>query len=405
MDANQWLGEPRCLINRSALLHNTALIRKAVGPHVKICAMVKADAYGHGAALVADTLCRWSIDDLEAPMVDCLAVADLEEAAALADLPLPILVLRPLENIYLGRQRARLETAIQKGWTLTLCSPSAADDLGKICLSLGRRASVQVMIDTGMTRAGVSLDQFPDLLQKILSQPFLRLSGVYTHFSCAEERDNALTADQLSRFNSATADLRICRHAANSAALFADAGTHLNMVRPGISLYGVDPLCRPTLDRPLRPVMKWTAPLIDIRDISAGTTIGYGQSFIAPRAMRIGLVPVGYADGYLRAFSNRAVMLVHGRPAPAVGRVSMDLTTIDLTQIPQAALGDEAIVLDSDPLSPASVYKLSEIAQTIPYEILCRIGTRVKRVWADDPITMQFDEPAAPDISADGYSP
>jgi alanine racemase len=155
------------------------------------------------------------------------------------------------------------------------------------------------------------------------------------------------------------------------------------MVRPGIALYGIDPLCRPVADRKLRPAMKWVAPLINIRDVKAGTGIGYGQTWHAERDCRIGLVPVGYADGYSRCFSNRARMMIHGQPAPVVGRVSMDLTTIDLTNIPNATIGEDVTILDNDPLSPASVYELARLAETIPYEILCGIGQRIHRVATD----------------------
>ena len=137
MDAKHSLGEPRCLISRSALLHNAAVVRRAVGPGVKVCAIVKADAYGHGAGLVADTLCNYSTERHEAPVVDALAVADLDEAAALPDVPVPLLVLRPVENAFLGRQRSRLESAVQRGWSLTVCAPSAAEDLARIALARG----------------------------------------------------------------------------------------------------------------------------------------------------------------------------------------------------------------------------------------------------------------------------
>jgi alanine racemase len=134
------------------------------------------------------------------------------------------------------------------------------------------------------------------------------------------------------------------------------------------------------MNRPLKPVMKWTAPLLNIRDIPAGTAIGYDHTFIAPRSMRIGLVPVGYADGYLRAFSNHAVMMLDGVACPVVGQVSMDMTTIDLSHAMNTAPGDEITVLDSDPLSPCSVYELARCGQTIPYEIFTRIGNRIRRV-------------------------
>jgi alanine racemase len=393
MDAKYSLGEPRCLLSREALLHNAALLRRTVGHGTKICAIVKADAYGHGAAFVADALCNFSTGELEGPLADALAVADLDEAAALPDVPLPLLVLRPVENAFLGRQRSRLEAAVRSGWSLTLAHSAAADDLARIAVACGQRANVQVMIDTGMSRAGCSWADFESLLEKISSLPSLRLTGVYTHFACGEIPDHPYSIQQLSLFLEVTSrgrGAKVPRHAAASGAIFALPTSRLDMVRPGLSLYGIDPACRPCMERPLRPVLKWTAPLIGIRAVPAGTTVGYGQTFTANQPMRIGLLPVGYADGYLRQFSNRAVVIIQGRPAPVIGRVSMDLTTIDLTQFPQANIGDEVTLLDDDPLSPASVYKLAEWGQTIPYEILCRIGPRVRRLVVEPP------EPAAP---------
>jgi alanine racemase len=398
MDAKHSLGESRCLIFRQALIDNAAFIRRTVGHGVKICAIIKADAYGHGAELVADTLCNFSTDELEGPLVDALAVADLDEAAALPEVPVPVLILRPVENAFLGRQRSRIELAVRGGWSLTVTSAAAADDIGRIAASAERRANVQVMLDTGMTRAGCALCDFQPLLRKIIAHPALRLTGVYTHFACGESPDHPFTAQQLSLFMEVTTHCaqpgRLVRHAANSGAMFCLPSSRLDMVRPGISLYGVDPLCRPTIDRPLKPALKWTAPLVGIRTVPAGTTVGYGQTHTAAATTRVGLLPVGYADGYLRLFSNQAVVIIHGQTAPVIGRVSMDLTTIDLTNIPQAVVGDEVTLLDTDPLSPASVYKLAEWGQTIPYEILCKIGPRVRRL-AIDPA------PAPPQTQAD----
>ena len=394
MDAKHSLGEPRCLISRQALIHNAALVRRTVGHDVKICAIVKADAYGHGAATVADTLCNYSTDELEGPLVDALAVADLDEAAALPQVPLPLLVLRPVENGFLGRQRSRIELAIRGGWSLTLCTASAADDVSRIAASCGLRANVQIMVDTGMTRAGCGLCDFEPLLRKVTSLPSLRLTGVYTHFACGESPDHPFTAEQLSLFMEITThcaaghgsgNAKFPRHAAASGAMFCLPSSRLDMVRPGISLYGIDPSGKPNMDRPLRPVLKWTAPLVGIRTVTPGTTIGYGQTFTTSATTRVGLVAVGYADGYLRQFSNKAVVMVHGQTAPVIGRVSMDFTTIDLSAIPNAIIGDEVTLLDNDPLSPASVYNLAEWGQTIPYEILCKIGPRVRRVVVDVP--------------------
>jgi alanine racemase len=388
MDAKHTLGEPRVLVSRAALLHNAALVRAAVGPATKICAIVKADAYGHGAGIVADALCNFTdgTSGLDRPAVDALAVASIDEADALPDLGVPLIVFRPVENTFMGRQRAKLEAAIRAGWVLTVCTPAAADDVARVAVACGTRAAVQVMVDTGMTRSGVPDAQAADLLSKIQSRAALRLAGVCTHFSNAEDPDSAVTAEQLGRFRACTDAFaeahrgRVARHAANSAATFFCRGAHFDMVRPGIALYGIDPTLRPSLDRKLRPAMKWTAPLVGIKEIRAGTCVGYAQTWSAPRHTRIGLVPVGYADGYPRCLSNRACVLVQGRKAPVIGRVSMDLTTVDLANVPAACVGDEVTLLDSDPLSPVSVYELAKWSDTIPYEVFCRIGQRVKRV-------------------------
>lgn len=386
MDAKHSLGEPRVLISRSALLHNAAVVRRALAPDVRICAIVKADAYGHDAGIVADTLCNFSSDGSLRPPVDALAVASIDEADALPDVTLPIIVFRPIENIFIGRQRGKLEAAIRNGWTLTVCSASAAEDLARVAAGCGRRAAVQVMVDTGMTRSGVSIDALDVLLQRIVARPSLRLASVCTHFASAETPQDPLTGEQLARFRAATDPLearfrgRVSRHAANSAGVFLHPESHLDMVRPGLALYGIDPTCRPCIDRPLRPALKWTAPLIGAQSVRKGTGVGYGHAWQAPRDTRIGLVPVGYADGYPRVISEQAHVLVQGKPAKVVGRVSMDLITIDLGESPAAQIGDEVTLLDSDPLSPVSAYHLAEWSQTIPYEVFCRIGPRMPRV-------------------------
>jgi alanine racemase len=390
MDAKHSQGEVRCLISRAALLHNVSVVRGIVGPNVKICAVVKADAYGHDADLVCDTLCNFTDGKNEAPVVDGLAVADIDEAAALRPVDLPVTILRPVENAYLGEQRARLELAAQSGWILSLASAAAADDLNRICISRGIRASVQIMLNTGLNRGGADPADFPELVAKIASLPALKLQGVATHFASSDEKQNPFNNLQLARFQSALAHVPLSkssipiRSAANSGGVFFHPDSWLDMVRPGIAIYGIDPSGRPHLDRHLRPALRWTAPLIGIRSVPEGTTVGYGQTWISPRPARLGLVPIGYADGYPRSLSNCASMIVQGQPARVTGRVSMDLTVIDLTNIPGANLGDDVTIIDSDPLSPASVYRLAELAETIPYEILCRIGKRVRRIGVDD---------------------
>lgn len=399
MDAKQGLGEPRALVSRSALLHNARLLRQTVGHATRICAIVKADAYGHDARIVVDTLTNFEYDGVEPPLVDAFAVANIDEAAAFPVTNLPVYVFRPVENAYIGQQREKLEAAIRNGWILTVCTPAAAEDVARLALACGKRANVQIMIDTGMNRSGVQLDRFRDLFARISTLPSLRLDALCTHFACSEEVENPATAEQFAAFRSVTDHLRkgdrplFTRHVANSGAIFFHPQTHLEMVRPGIALYGIDPTCEPSIDRNLRPALKWTAPLLMIRPIRAGDAVGYGQTWRAPRDTHVGLVPVGYADGYMRAFSSQANVMLNGRPCPVVGRVSMDLITIDLGTQPRATVGDEVTILDNDPLSPASAYALAKAADTIPYEIFCRIGSRIPRIAVEPeeiPVTTRY---------------
>jgi alanine racemase len=360
-----------------------------ISADTRICAILKADAYGHGASIVADALCNFAVDEADPPLVDQLAVASIEEAALLPEVSVPVLILHPVENAFTGDARSAIELAVQSKWILTIDTPAAADDVARIAMSLGGRALVNVMLDTGMTRGGCPVEQLPALLARIESHASLRMVNLGTHMANADRAGDPLTLKQLADFRGATDDfafahgMKIRRHAGSSGAIAFTPAAHFQMVRPGIALYGIDPIGRPCMDRAFKPVMKWTAPLIGVRDAPAGTGVGYGQTFAAPRDMRVGLVPVGYADGYWRSFSNRADVLVGRIPCPVIGRVSMDLTTIDLTRAPHAVIGDEVTLLDNDPLSPASVYHLARLADTIPYEILSRIGPRIPRIAVD----------------------
>ena len=394
------LAEPRLLISRSALLHNVSVLRSATAPGVKVCAMIKANAYGHDAHLVCDALVNFTgPKGQEAPAVDALGVATIDEAAALPEVPanVPVMIFQPVENAFVASQRPRIEYAIQNDWQLMLCSKSAADDVARIAERMDKRASIQVMIDTGMARSGCGVDRAGELLQQVKGWPTLNLRGVCTHLAAADMPADMIGEEQIVLFKRVTdyLDTKVPRHAANSAATFFLKQSHFDMIRPGISLYGIDPTGSPWLDRKLRPVAKWTAPLVGVRDIPKGQGVGYSHTWIARRDSRIGLVPIGYADGYARLLSNRSSMMVQNRKAPVIGRISMDLATIDLTEIPQAALGDTVTVIDDDPLSPASAYELARLAETIPYEILCRIGPRVRRIGIDPEDTAE-DPPIHP---------
>lgn len=400
-------GQPRLIVRRESLLHNLRLLREAAHGQ-KICGVVKANGYGHGALGVADTLVNYYTDDQPAPAVDALAVATLAEAesllADLGDLEIPLFCMRPVENVYLGENRVELEGAVRRGVILSLISSSVADDVARVAERLGVRAPVQVMLDTGMTREGCAPEAFGNVVGAILSRPSLRLAAIGTHFTDAEEEDEPYSDEQLRMFHEFVDPLleklpQLVRestllHAGNSGGTFFAPDDTLDMVRPGLSLYGVDPTGRPSVERPLRPVAQWTAPLLSVQEVAHGTAVGYNRTWRAAGATRIGLLGVGYADGYPRSLSNQAVVRLSAPPSPeaadgnplhdafcrVVGRVSMDYLTIDLTDAPWAKTGDEATLLDSDPHSPCSIYALAEQAGTIPYEVLAGIGARITRV-------------------------
>ena len=390
-------GEPRALISRAALLHNAAVLSEA-GGGVKLCGVVKADAYGHSAVVVADALTRLMRSGTEPrPSVDLLAVATVEEAALLGEPAVPVLILRPVSHTFAGRQRELLEYAVGRNFILSVNSGAGADDLERVATAAGKRAGVHLAMDTGLTREGIDRREFDAMVERVRRSPALKLHSVSTHFSDAEEPDNPLTPIQMEHFDDATrplAEAGVKRHAANTAGvLLTGDGPRFDFVRCGIGLYGIDPSGAPRADRPLRPALRLVAPLTQIRTVRAGTSVGYGRTWAATRESRIGLVPVGYADGYPRLAGEprkgpRPVCRVgpggggtgRGGFAPVVGRVSMDYVTLDLTDLPDVGPGDEVTLIDDDPLSPASVYALARHAATIPYEVLSRLGTRVPRV-------------------------
>ncbi len=211
MDVRSTVGEPRVLINREAILHNARILRRAVGPQVSLCAVIKADAYGHGANIVAETLSEYALDEMGNPPVNTLAVATIDEALALGEPAIPVMVLRPIENGYVGRQKQQIEAAIRNGWILTVCSPSAADDVARIAMHAGGMAWVQVMIDTGMSRSGVSRDRFAEVAQRIEKHVSLRLFGFATHFACADSADDPFTTVQLDQFDRSTRAITAAR--------------------------------------------------------------------------------------------------------------------------------------------------------------------------------------------------
>lgn len=391
------IHQPCVLVNPVALRHNAARLRSIVPRGTKLCGVIKANAYGHGARLVAETLA----DSVDRFAVACLdeafellgdrrsSDADRRNSDAVTHLPADptatalagerVMVLRPIENAWLSPQRAAIEWAIRRGVILTLRTASAADDVARIAARLNLSASVQVMLDTGMCREGADDQTFAAVFDRVGSYVSLKLDSVGTHLAASEETDNPFNAEQLQRFERQTARLKVMRHAANTGGVLNLPAAHLDMVRPGIGLFGVHPAGRAELAGALQPTLKLLAPIIAVHDLPAGETVGYNRQWTAAAPSRVAVVPLGYGDGYPRSLSNCGHVIVRGTACLVIGRVSMDLLTVDVTALPEVAIGDAATIIDDDPSSAASLYALAAAAGTIPYELLTAIGRRLPR--------------------------
>ncbi len=346
MTPRSWLE-----ISVSQLRHNLNAVRSRLGDRTTLMPVLKADAYGHGLARIGKILGDQGVSSF--------AVARPDEGMELRRV-LPASEILVLSGCQDREARAFVEHQLIAALIDARPAPPGV--------------SVEVKIDTGMTRMGIPWDS----AEGLVDAPESNVSGVFSHFARAES-DAEFSRLQLQRLLYATAGLRKRRHICNSAGLrFPEA--HLDLVRVGLALYGVAP-CAGFED--LRPVLRWKSRLLTQRRVKAREWIGYGSSFQAQRESKIGVVPVGYADGYPRRLSNRASMLVRGNPAAVVGRVSMDVTSIDVTSIPGVEPGTEVEILSSDPNSPLSCAALADLAETIPYEIFTGIGHRVERRYLD----------------------
>ena len=369
-------GYLRAEISVPAIQNNVKLVRELLAPGVKLCPIVKANAYGHGIRQILGVL---------GAAADMLGVAICSEAAMLRDLGWQ----RPLIMFTTaGASDAdALAELIAHDVTLTLTNLDELKLLTEAARMAHRPAEAHVKIDTGMTRGGALPQRAPELVTAARQSEAVRLTGIYTHFACAEDRDKAVTLEQMSRFAVAVdacgGRAGVVLHAANSAAAIDLPQTHLDMIRPGMALYGYQP--SETLRRvlPLQPSLRLTAPIVLIKDVPAGAATGYGHTYRFERPAKAALVPVGYADGYFRSLSNLASMRVRGVDCPVRGRVSMDQTIIEITDVPDVKVGEEAEIISPQLDAPHSVENLARLAGTVPYEIITRLGDRITRVITD----------------------
>ena len=361
-------------IDLTALENNLAHVRRAAGENVAVMPVLKADAYGHGAVPVAWHLSRDGVYGF--------GVGDSTEALELrhAGITDPILILGAVVQGELGDViRGRIAITVHSGDRVRALRRVVRNNGGQT----GAQIEVHLKVDSGMGRLGCHPVRALGIAREIARSPGLVFQGVATHLAEATSEGGSSAAAQLARFAKVVAALRSegfdppWRHAYASSAVLSELAPAYNMVRPGLALYGVDPHGRP--DGDLVPALSWHTQVVFLKDHRKGAPIGYGGTWRAPRKSRIATLPVGYNDGYRFAFSNRAEVLVRGRRCPVVGRVSMDYVSVDVTDVPDAAVGDVVTLVGPDGSERIRVEDLARLAETIPYEILCGIGRRVKR--------------------------
>ena len=342
-----------------------------------IIAVVKANAYGHGAGQVARAL--------EEAGADLLACADIEEGAALrsAGVKAEILVFGALSV-------SDLDGLFDCRLTPTISSPGAARAVQAAAARYRRRVRYHLKIDTGMHRLGFRHDNLRRTLPELFASSHLELDAVYTHFATADQPDSPLFREQCAGFERALAEMAALggrpryRHACNSAALLRDSRVWYDRVRPGLLLYGIVP---PPLSStmPLRPVMTLGSRVVAVKGVRPGESVGYGASFTAGRPMTIAIVPAGYADGLDMRLQGRGAVLIRGRRAPIVGSVCMDMLMADVTGL-DVSPGDEVVIIGSQKLPSGGTDRIdtremAAVIGTIPWEIVCRIGSRIERVY------------------------
>ncbi len=368
-------------ISAARLRENIRAFRARLAPNVALGATVKANAYGHGmeqiVPLLSDAGIFW------------LCVYSLDEAIAVASLnaTLPILILAPIVlTAETPDWPKHVDALLVSGRVrVTLTDIQSACHLNSHLRNLGHGPPlpVHIQVDTGLTRQGVATDQLPALLARVRALSALRLEGIFMHFSHADTPGHQANSSQLATFLHATAEERrrdpqLLLHAHNSAGSWHDAFNALNMVRLGIAMYGLQPSLASPVDM-FQPIAGLTAPITAIHPCAAGVGVGYGHTFITARKSRLGIVPVGYADGYPRELSNRSFGLFGNQEVPVVGRVSMDQLVVDITDC-RAQVGDIITLISDNPASPIGMDHLAEQCDTIGYELATRLGPRLERI-------------------------
>ena len=367
----------RAVINLDRLKHNISSLKSIIKPETSILAVVKANGYGHGLLQIAKCAAQCG--------VDWLGVALPEEGMELREhgVSLPILVLGDISE-------DQCETVIKYNLTQAVPSLDTARFLNDIAQHTAKRVGVHLKLDTGMGRIGLhTINDLKTAIREIQSMEGITIEGAFTHLAAADEDNPDYTIEQLNRLQGM---LRIiCEagfqlnwvHASNSAGMLMFPKTHYNMVRCGISMYGYYPssYIEEQVNISLLPILQWETRIVYIKDLAPGSSVSYGRSYIASSSRRVATLPVGYADGYNRLLGNRASVLIHGKRAPVIGRVCMDQIMVDISYIPEASVGDQAVLIGEQKTEKITADELANLCGTISYEILTSISERVPRLY------------------------
>ncbi len=361
-------------VDLTALAHNLLQLRRFLSPGCDIMAVVKANAYGHGAVEIAQTLIRHGVVRL--------AVFSIEEGISLrqAGITVSIVVLGPIF-------REQFEDLFANQLTPVVSDPSTLTALGQYAAQGSPLYPIHLKIETGMGRLGLTQNELEAILAKHTFPSSLRLEGLMSHLADSDGLDPDSTHQQITRFERVLTTIRQegfsvpMVHLSNSAGIVRFPSAHYSLVRPGIMLYGYHTLPHTVQAPDLRPVLSLTTRIAQLRLIHPGETVSYNRTFMATRPTRIAILPIGYSDGLNRQLSNRGHVLVRERRAPIVGRVCMDMVMIDVTMIPSVAVGDEVVLIGQQANERITADNLAEWAGTISYEVLCAISPQVPRLY------------------------
>ncbi len=361
-------------VDLAATFANTQLIKKRIAP-AKLMAVVKANAYGHGAPQIAKTVL--------AAGADYLAVATVEEAAILrnSQINCPILILGWVAP-------DQLKQALLLNVALTVFDLANAIQISKMAQNLGIDVAIHLKLDTGMSRLGFSPKPGTLLdIEQIFGLPGLKIEGLFSHFAMADADNQPFTIKQFEQFcdfkeaaQKRGLDFPIC-HIANSPAVLNYPQAYLDMVRPGLLLHGYTPAGSAIEDWPLKPALTIKAQISQIHEVGCGDTVGYGRTWQAGRASKIATLPLGYADGLPRLLSNNGYVLIHGEKMPIIGKVCMDHIMVDISDLDEVECGEEAIILGGQGAARIDIEQMAQAAQTISYELLTRFGQRLPHYY------------------------